>query len=101
MQLTLGQVLERLHMVHNDLAAAQSLLRKARDAEVEAVEAHRMATSDGARRHDVLPPLGAPPFCSGACSCGWQTALYARPEDARAEVLRHVQDARARSAPGG
>jgi hypothetical protein len=44
-QLTLGQVLERLHAVHNDLAAAQTLLRRARDAEVEAAEAYRVATA--------------------------------------------------------
>lgn len=45
MQLTLEQVLDRLHQVHNDLAAAQRLLRAARDKEVEAVEALRMATA--------------------------------------------------------
>lgn len=45
MQLTLGQVLERLHTVHQDMAASQRALRKARDAEVEATEALRMATA--------------------------------------------------------
>lgn len=43
MQLTLPQVVERLYQVHNDLAAAQTLLAKARDTEVDAAEAHRMA----------------------------------------------------------
>ena len=43
MQLTLGQVQERLHTVHQDMAAAQSALRVARDKEVRATEAHRMA----------------------------------------------------------
>lgn len=42
MQLTLPQVLERLHGVHNDLAAAQRALAHARDAEVEAAEVLRM-----------------------------------------------------------
>lgn len=45
MQLTLHQVLERLHAVHNDLAAAQTLLRTARDAEVDAAEHLRIATA--------------------------------------------------------
>lgn len=43
MQLTPSQVLERLHRVHGDLSAAQRLLAKARDAEVDAAEALRMA----------------------------------------------------------
>lgn len=38
MQLTLGQVLDRLHSVHQDMAAAQRALSKARDAEVAAQE---------------------------------------------------------------
>jgi len=45
MQLTLGQVLERLHSVHQDMAAAQRALRQARDHEVEAIESYRMATA--------------------------------------------------------
>lgn len=45
MHLTLGQVLERLHSVHQDMAAAQRALRAARDAEVEAVEQLRLATA--------------------------------------------------------
>lgn len=43
MQLTLGQVQERLYNVHQDLAAAQRSLRAARDREVEAAAALRMA----------------------------------------------------------
>lgn len=43
MQLTLGEVLQRLHTVHNDMAAAQRSLRECRDKEVEAVEALRRA----------------------------------------------------------
>lgn len=43
MQLTLSEVLTRLHTVHNDMAAAQRSLREARDREVAAVEAHRRA----------------------------------------------------------
>ena len=43
MQLTLGQVQERLHTVHQDMAAAQSALRVARDKETHAAEAYRMA----------------------------------------------------------
>lgn len=42
-QLTPGQVQQRLHAVHDDLGAAQRLLAQARNAEVEAVEALRMA----------------------------------------------------------
>lgn len=45
MQLTLGQVLDRLHSVHQDMASAQSALRKARDTEVQALEALRVATA--------------------------------------------------------
>lgn len=45
MQLTLAQVLQRLHEVHNDLAASQRALRQARDSEVEALEALRMANA--------------------------------------------------------
>lgn len=44
MQLTLGEVLQRLHTVHNDMAAAQRALREARDREVVAAEELRMAT---------------------------------------------------------
>lgn len=43
MQLTPGQVLDQLHRVHGDLSAAQRLLAKARDGEVDAAEALRMA----------------------------------------------------------
>lgn len=43
MQLTLGEVLQRLHTVHNDMAAAQRSLRECRDKEVEAAEALRRA----------------------------------------------------------
>lgn len=43
MQLTLHQVQDRLHTVHQDLAAAQRALKAARDAEVEAAAALRMA----------------------------------------------------------
>lgn len=39
----MGQVIERLHTVHQDMAHAQSALRVARDRETHAVEAHRMA----------------------------------------------------------
>lgn len=45
MQLTMGQVQERLHTVHQDMAAAQRALRQARDAEVHALEAHRMSVA--------------------------------------------------------
>jgi hypothetical protein len=44
-QLTLGQVQERLHTVHQDMAACQSALRVARDKETHAAEAHRMAVA--------------------------------------------------------
>lgn len=45
MQLTYGQVLDRLKTVHDDMAAAQRALRGARDAEVHAAEAYRMAVA--------------------------------------------------------
>ena len=45
MQLTMGQVLERLHSVHQDMAAAQRALMAARDKETHAAEAHRMAVA--------------------------------------------------------
>lgn len=56
MQLTLGQVLERLHTVHQDMAAAQSALRRARDAEVAATEALRMATATAVLSEDCPRP---------------------------------------------
>lgn len=43
MQLTLSEVLQRLHTVHNDMAAAQRSLRQARDREVEAEATLRRA----------------------------------------------------------
>lgn len=43
MQLTLHQVQDRLHTVHQDLAASQRALKSARDAEVEAAAALRVA----------------------------------------------------------
>lgn len=45
MQLTMGQVLERLHSVHQDMAAAQRALMAARDKETHAAEAYRMAVA--------------------------------------------------------
>lgn len=44
MQLTLGQVIDRLHGVHQDMAVAQRAVRQSRDREVELTEALRMAT---------------------------------------------------------
>lgn len=41
--LTPGQVQDRLHSVHHDLTAAAQMLKKARDAEVAAEEAYRLA----------------------------------------------------------
>lgn len=43
MQLTLHQVQDRLHSVHQDLAASQRALKVARDNEVEAAAALRVA----------------------------------------------------------
>lgn len=43
MQLTLGEVLQRLHTVHNDMAAAQRSVRDSRDKEVAADAALRQA----------------------------------------------------------
>lgn len=56
MQLTLGDVLQRLHNVHNDMANAQHMLRKARDAEVEARAALRVATAKAMLSPDCPRP---------------------------------------------
>lgn len=56
MQLTLGQVLDRLHTVHQDMAAAQRALRQARDHEVAAIEAHRMAVARAVLSDDCPRP---------------------------------------------
>ena len=56
MQLTLAQVVERLHQMHNDLAAAQRLLAQARDAEVTATEALRMASARALLAEDCPRP---------------------------------------------
>lgn len=45
MHLTLGQVLERLHSVHQDMAYSQQQLGRARDAEVDAKATLRLATA--------------------------------------------------------
>jgi F0F1-type ATP synthase epsilon subunit len=55
-QLTLGQVLDRLHSVHQDMAAAQRALRQARDAETHAAEAHRMAVARATLSGDCPRP---------------------------------------------
>jgi len=55
-QLTLGQVLDRLHSVHQDMATAQRALRLARDKEVEAAEAHRMAIARAVLSDDCPRP---------------------------------------------
>lgn len=54
--MTLPQVLERLHQVHNDLAGAQRYLAKSRDAEVEAAEALRIATARAVLSDDCPRP---------------------------------------------
>ena len=56
MHLTLGQVLERLHAVHNELASAQRYLASTRDKEVEAREALRVATAQATLSADCPRP---------------------------------------------
>ena len=56
MQLTLGDVLQRLHTVHQDMAAAQRAVRECRDREVEAVEALRRATVRATLSDDCPTP---------------------------------------------
>lgn len=56
MQLTLGQVLDRLYAVHNDLTAAHRALARHRDAEVEAKEALRIATARAMLSEDCPRP---------------------------------------------
>lgn len=41
--LTLGQIMDRLYAMHQELTMAQRAVARARDAEVEAAEAYRMA----------------------------------------------------------
>lgn len=54
--LTLPQVLERLNACHNDLAKAHRWLAEARDAEVTASEALRMATAAALTSEDCPRP---------------------------------------------
>lgn len=56
MQLTLGQVLDRLHSVHQDMAYSQRQLAKARDAEVDAKAALRLATAKAVLHPDCPRP---------------------------------------------
>ena len=56
MQLTPGQVQERLHTVHHDMAAAQRALMSARNHEVEAAESHRMAVARATLSDDCPKP---------------------------------------------
>lgn len=56
MQLTLPQVLQRLHDVHHELASGQKILARARDAEVTALEALRMATARATLSPDCPRP---------------------------------------------
>lgn len=56
MQLTLGQVQDRLHSVHQDLAAAQRALKAARDKEVEAAADLRMARARATMSTDCPRP---------------------------------------------
>lgn len=56
MQLTLGQVLDRLYEVHQLMTASQQMLAKARDAEVTAKETLRMATARAVLSDDCPRP---------------------------------------------
>ena len=56
MQLTLAEVLQRLHTVHNDMAAAQRSVRQARDREVEAEATLRRATVAATLSDDCPKP---------------------------------------------
>lgn len=56
MQLTYGQILDRLKTVHDDMAAAQRALRACRDKEVEAAEAYRMAMARAVLSEDCPRP---------------------------------------------
>lgn len=54
--LTLGDVLTRLHGVHQDLSHAQRYLASARDKEVDAAHALRMATARAVMHEDCPRP---------------------------------------------
>lgn len=56
MQLTLDQVLGRLHEVHNLMTTAQRNLATARDAEVTALEAERLAVARATTSPDCPRP---------------------------------------------
>lgn len=56
MQLTIGQVQERLHTVHQDMAAAQRALRACRDKEVEAKAVLRVAIARATMSPDCPRP---------------------------------------------
>jgi hypothetical protein len=55
-QLTIGQVQERLHTVHQDMAAAQRALRQCRDREVEAKAVLRVAIARATMSPDCPRP---------------------------------------------
>lgn len=56
MQLTPGQVQQRLYDVHHDMMARQQALKEARDTETRAAEAHRMAVAKAVLSEDCPRP---------------------------------------------
>jgi hypothetical protein len=51
--LTLGQIMDRLYSMHQELTMAQRAVARARDAEVEAAEAYRMAKVKARLSEDI------------------------------------------------
>jgi hypothetical protein len=51
--LTLGQIMDRLYAMHQELTMAQRAVARARDAEVEAAEAYRMAKVKARLSEDI------------------------------------------------
>lgn len=92
MQLTLGQVLQRLFDVHHDLGAAQGRLAQARDAEVEAAEALRMAMARQTLAEDCPRPKRGENGVTVADRDAWVTQRVAE-ERLRAEVAEAVRKA--------
>lgn len=85
MQLTLGQVLSRLHQVHQDMAYSQQMLAKARDAEVETAERLRIAVARATLSADCPRPKRGENGVTVADRDAW-VALQVAEERLAAEV---------------
>lgn len=94
MHLTLGQVLERLHTVHQDMAYSQTMLAKARDAEVSAKERLRLAMAHAVLSAECPRPKRGENGVTVADRDAWvdQTVAQERMEAEVAEAHRKAAE---------